>query len=71
MNRTLYKEACVASYEQELYELREIYGHNNVKAFYYSEHRGTWILQFDVGEDEEFETKEEMLERLAREALSE
>lgn len=50
------------AHEAELQELKEEYGIPNVMDFYYSSHRGTWILKFHVGEDDEFDTKQEMIE---------
>lgn len=57
----------IDSHEQELLEIKEDMGNNNVDDFYYSDHRGTWILTFIVGDDEEFSSKEEMMEWLRTE----
>lgn len=64
MKKSEYMQACVDSYEEELQELKDLYGLGNVKGFYYSPHRGTWIITFSVGEDEEFESKNDLIERL-------
>lgn len=50
------------SHRQELNELQEIHGAKNVTDFFYSEHRGSWILKFKEGEDQEFDTKQEMIQ---------
>lgn len=54
-------------YHQELEELRERF--NNVTEFYYSTHRGTWILSFKKGEDQEFDTKAEAYQWLIEESM--
>lgn len=58
--RKLYKETCIASYEQENAEIVE--HAPNVEDFYYTEHLGVWILTFKKGDDMEFDTKAEMME---------
>ena len=64
-------QALLDGYEAELDELSEVYGCTNVRHFYYSAHRGTWILQFNIGEDQEFDTKKEMMDWIANECLQE
>ena len=71
MKKSEYAQACIDSYEEELRELKDVYGLGNVKGFYYSPHRGTWILQFNIGEDQEFDTKKEMMDWIANESLQE
>lgn len=65
--KKMYRDACVDSHQQELKELKDQYGINNVKDFYYSNHRGTWILCFHEGADQEFDTKEELITWLTTE----
>jgi hypothetical protein len=50
---------------QENAELAELYP--NVEDFYYTDHLGVWILTFKVGDDMEFDTKDEMIEWLKSE----
>lgn len=56
----IYKNSCVASYEQENAEVAEYAP--NVEDFYYSDHIGVWYLVFKDGEDMEFDTKQEMMD---------
>ena len=59
----MYRQACVDSHEQELTEIRD--WANNVKDFYWNEHRGTWIVQYKNGlEDDEFDSKDDMMKFL-------
>jgi hypothetical protein len=60
------------SYDQELLEIKEEFGAPNVKGLFYSEHRGTWVLQFKNGiEDSEFDTKAHMIEFIKTESQEE
>jgi hypothetical protein len=58
--RRVYRDSCIASYEKELQELQDMAP--NVGGFFYSDHLGVWILQFKDGEDQEFDTKDEMIQ---------
>lgn len=61
----IYLDCLISSHEQLLLEIREQYGCNTVKDFFYYEHRGTWVVQFNNNlDDEEFDTFEEMLKWL-------
>jgi len=57
----IYLNGLIESHEQEILELKETYGLTNLKDFYYSEHRGTWVAQWHEGVDNEFDTKEGMI----------
>lgn len=63
--RKIYRQSCVDSYEQENAEVVERF--SNIEDFYYSPHLGVWILKFKIGEDQEFETKQEMMDWLESE----
>lgn len=57
-----------AGHFQEIDELREKWGCNNVEDIFYSEHRGNWIMTFKSGNDQEFDTKEEAIEWIKMES---
>jgi len=60
--RRIFKDTCIASYVQEMQEINE--WAPNVEDIYFSEHLGVWIVTFKNGDDQEFDTKEEMLKFL-------
>lgn len=60
VERKVYEVSCVASYEEELREIQDYAP--NVGGFYYSDHQGSWTLQFIKGEDQEFDSKDEMIQ---------
>lgn len=60
--RRIFKESCISSYKQEMIEINE--WAPNVEDIYYSDHLGVWIVTFKVGDDQEFDTKEELIKSL-------
>lgn len=60
--------ALTASYIQEMAEINDYAP--NVEDIYYSEHLGSWIITFENGDDQEFETKEEAIAWIKAESTS-
>ena len=68
----IYLNSLIESKKQIITELEDLYGVNNVKDFFYSEHRGAWIVLFknDI-EDQEFDIFAGMMEWLQTEGNEE
>lgn len=68
-NKKVFNQGCIESFNQELDELRELYG-EHILDFYYSEHLGEWILRSenDTHDMKEFESKAGLLEYLELQA---
>lgn len=67
----IYLNGLIESHEQEILEIQENYSATNIKDFFYSEHRGTWVMQFKKGEDMEFDTKDDLMKWIAAENADE
>lgn len=64
--RRVFKDGCIASYKMEMLEINE--WAPNVDDIYYSDHLGRWIVTFKYGDDQEFDTKEDVIEFLKSDA---
>lgn len=65
--KRIFRRTLEASYRQEIEELNE--WAPNVEDVYYDDHRGTWVVTYKNGlEDDEFDTKEELYSYLNLEA---
>ncbi|GAB2528256.1 hypothetical protein [Rufibacter soli] len=63
-NKTLFKQGCIESHEQELTELQEQHRPDLID-FYYDSHMGVWVLKtIDNMEGDEFETKYDLLDHV-------
>jgi hypothetical protein len=62
----IFRDTCIASYRAELTEIQSYAP--NIGGFFYSEHRGSWVLQFYRGDDEEFDTKVDLVNRISDES---